>query len=76
MVQSRNGMGSIVSPLEDKNMQRCIDCKFNKWCHDVILDYQLISCSPPITKPIVKKLKEADKVKFNNYHCFRRKTNV
>lgn len=56
-------------------MQRCVDCKFNQWCHDVVLGYKITS-SLGTTSPIVKKLTKADKNKFNNYQCFRRKINV
>lgn len=54
-------------------MQRCIDCKWSKWCREVIIDYKLISCSPVMTAPVIKKLTKAEKVKFNNYRCFSRR---
>lgn len=52
--------------------QRCIDCQFCKWCHEVVVGSRITS-SLMTYEIIVKKLTEADKLKFNNYHCFRRK---
>ena len=52
--------------------QRCIDCQFCKWCHDVITGYGDDHNTGGVYE-IVKHLKEADKRKFNNYSCFRRK---
>lgn len=53
-------------------MQRCKDCYLYKWCKEVLLGYEIASSNMDYY-PIIKKLNEREKSKFNNYRCFRKR---